>query len=73
MNARDGSGASATLCGLSRRGQGTVNVNSWAPDSRHFAYVRLSHRLEVAPDDGPLGHRRAVPSAVEVGLESRAE
>jgi hypothetical protein len=21
-------------------GQGTINVNSWAPDSKHFAYVR---------------------------------
>jgi TolB protein len=21
-------------------GQGTINVNSWAPDSRRFAYVR---------------------------------
>jgi len=20
-------------------GQGTINVNSWSPDSRHFAYV----------------------------------
>lgn len=25
-------------------GQGTINVNSWAPDSRHFAFV--SYRLE---------------------------
>ena len=23
-------------------GQGTLNVNSWAPDSRHFAYVRYA-------------------------------
>jgi len=23
-------------------GQGTINVNSWSPDSRHFAYVRYS-------------------------------
>ena len=25
-------------------GQGTINVNSWAPDSRYFAFV--SYRLE---------------------------
>lgn len=22
-----------------RDGQGTINVNSWAPDSKHFAFV----------------------------------
>ncbi|KAK9233879.1 hypothetical protein V1525DRAFT_392013 [Lipomyces kononenkoae] len=27
-------------------GQGTINVNSWAPDSRLFAYVEYS--LEIA-------------------------
>ena len=36
MNA-DGSGA-RRLCSLFG-GQGTINVNSWAPDSRHFAFV----------------------------------
>ena len=26
-------------------GQGTLNVNSWSPDSRHFAYVRYSNAV----------------------------
>ncbi|MBQ3860653.1 MAG: hypothetical protein II779_08995, partial [Clostridia bacterium] len=25
-------------------GQGTINVNSWSPDSRRFAYVRYGIR-----------------------------
>ena len=25
-------------------GQGTINVNSWAPDSRRFAYVAYPQR-----------------------------
>ena len=25
-------------------GQGTINVNSWAPDSKRFAYVRYSKK-----------------------------
>jgi hypothetical protein len=29
----------ATLTG----GQGTINVNSWSPDSRSFAYVRYEY------------------------------
>jgi CubicO group peptidase (beta-lactamase class C family)/Tol biopolymer transport system component len=29
-------------------GQGTINVNSWSPDSRRFAYVSYSR-----PEDGP--------------------
>jgi Tol biopolymer transport system component len=28
-------------------GQGTINVNSWAPDSKRFAFV--SYRVEEAP------------------------
>ena len=30
-------------------GQGTLNVNSWMPDSRHLAFVRY----EITPDDVP--------------------
>ena len=29
-------------------GQGTINVNSWAPDSRRFAYVAYSVRSSGA-------------------------
>lgn len=30
-------------------GQGTINVNSWAPDSRRFAYVEFAAPLEDRP------------------------
>ena len=29
-------------------GQGTINVNSWAPDSRSFAFVRYRIREDRA-------------------------
>jgi Tol biopolymer transport system component len=31
-------------------GQGTINVNSWAPDSRRFAYVEYSRTESLPPD-----------------------
>jgi len=30
-------------------GQGTINVNSWSPDSKKFAFVATSHRFRYAP------------------------
>jgi hypothetical protein len=29
-------------------GQGTINVNSWSPDSKQFAYIRYSLAPEAA-------------------------
>jgi Tol biopolymer transport system component len=33
-------------------GQGTINVNSWAPDSRRFAYVAYPMRASAQPQAG---------------------
>ncbi|MDR1188531.1 MAG: aldo/keto reductase [Bifidobacteriaceae bacterium] len=50
-------------------GQGTINVNSWAPDSRRFAYVDYpvdaAELAESAPSTGTAAGDAAVP--VEVG------
>jgi hypothetical protein len=35
-------GAEPTDVVAFRGGQGTINVNSWSPDSDHFAYVRYA-------------------------------
>ena len=36
---RDGDWARAAVMAELLGGQGTINVNSWSPDSRRFAYV----------------------------------
>jgi TolB protein len=39
MLVRDGEWQRAVRAARLLGGQGTINVNSWSPDSRHFAYV----------------------------------
>jgi TolB protein len=39
MVVRDGNWQKAIGIAKSFGGQGAINVNSWAPDNRHFAYV----------------------------------
>jgi len=36
-------------------GQGTINVNSWSPDSKRFAYVVYEELPPATPAAAPAG------------------
>jgi TolB protein len=51
-------------------GQGTINVNSWAPDSRRFAYVAYPIQRESLP--APWQHRD-IGAVTVAGMASTAQ
>ena len=56
-------------------GQGTINVNSWAPDSRRFAYVTYPMRSRAAEESGlpPPWQHQDIGAVTLVGSASAAK